>query len=100
MRILITGICGFVGSTLALAGGLENSMSLAQLSAWCAKRFGSHTIGVESAVRRFDLPRNVLDSSQAAREWNWCLQTPLESILDEIAEHAVKHPNWLALSGL
>jgi CDP-paratose 2-epimerase len=85
---------------LNLAGGVGNSISLTQLSAWCAKRFGSRTIDVDPAPRRFDLPWIVLDSSRAAKEWNWCVQTPLESTLDEIAEHAVKHPNWLALSGL
>ena len=40
----------------------------------------------------------VLDSSRAAQDWSWQVATPLEKILDEIAEHAEKHPNWLELS--
>jgi CDP-paratose 2-epimerase len=30
--------------------------------------------------------------------WSWRPQTPLASILDEIAAHAQAHPEWLDLS--
>jgi nucleoside-diphosphate-sugar epimerase len=40
----------------------------------------------------------VLDTTRAKKEWHWQVRTPLERILDEIAEHAAKHPNWLELS--
>jgi CDP-paratose 2-epimerase len=81
-----------------LSGGAANSMSLAQLSAWCAKRFGPREVGSDPKPRTFDIPWMVLDSGRASKEWGWKLQTPLTNILDEIAEHAEKNPNWLELS--
>ena len=42
----------------------------------------------------------VLDSTRAAGEWHWQVETRLERILDEIANHAPKHPDWLELSAL
>ena len=82
-----------------LGGGVSNSMSLAQLSDWCAERFGERKVDVDPSPRPFDIPWMVLDCSRAATEWNWRVETPLQNILDEIAEHALKHPNWLELSG-
>jgi CDP-paratose 2-epimerase len=86
------------GRVLNVSGGMENSISLAQLSAWCATRFSPHDIGAEPADRRFDVPWLVLDSSLAAAEWNWRPSTAINSILEEIALHAEAHPDWLALS--
>jgi CDP-paratose 2-epimerase len=80
---------------LNVSGGLGQSASLRQLSAWCAERFGSHKIRAEAKDRPFDVPWLVLDSSQAAQVWGWKPQTPLEAIWTEIAEHAEKHPDWL-----
>jgi CDP-paratose 2-epimerase len=81
-----------------LGGGVANSMSLAQLSTWCATRFGPREITADPNPRPFDIPWMVLDTARAAREWHWQVETPVERILDEIAEHAAKHPNWLELS--
>lgn len=78
-----------------VSGGLERSASLRQLSAWCADRFGSHTIGADAQSRPFDVPWLVLDSSRAGQAWGWKPQIPLEAIWTEIAEHAEKHPDWL-----
>ena len=86
------------GSVLNVSGGLANSMSLAQLSEWCANRFGRHKIKSDSALRRYDAPWIVLDSSRAAKDWNWRPAIKLENILDEIARHAETHPEWLGLS--
>jgi len=80
---------------LNVSGGLGQSASLRQLSAWCAERFGSHTIAAEAKTRPFDVPWLVLDSSRAAQVWDWQPQTPLEAIWTEIAEHAEKNPEWL-----
>jgi CDP-paratose 2-epimerase len=80
---------------LNLSGGLGQSASLRQLSAWCAQRFGPHSVTVEAKDRPFDVPWLVLDSSQAAQVWSWRPQTPLEAIWTEIAKHAEKHPDWL-----
>jgi CDP-paratose 2-epimerase len=81
-----------------VGGGVTNSISLAQLSAWCATRFGPREIAADPSPRPFDIPWMVLDTARATREWHWQVETPLERILDEIAEHATKHPNWLELS--
>jgi CDP-paratose 2-epimerase len=81
-----------------VGGGVANSISLAQLSAWCAKRFGPRDVATDSNPRPFDIPWMVLDSTRAAQDWNWKVATSLEKILGEIADHAEKHPDWLKLS--
>jgi CDP-paratose 2-epimerase len=80
---------------LNVSGGLGQSASLRQLSAWCADRFGPHTIKADAKDRPFDVPWLVLDSSRAAQTWGWKPQTPLAAIWTEIADHAEKHPDWL-----
>jgi len=79
-------------------GGKENSMSLAQLSKWCAERFGPHEVASDAEPRPFDVPWLVLDSRLAERTWNWRPAIPLEAILQEIAEHAEANPRWLETS--
>lgn len=82
-----------------VSGGLENSMSLAQLSQWCNDRFGAREISTVKEPRRFDLPWLVLDASRAKAQWQWQPITPLTNILQEIADHAQAHPNWLEITG-
>jgi len=84
--------------TVNLSGGAKQSMSLAQLSDWCAGRFGPHQVVKDGTPRPFDIPWMVLDSSLAKEGWNWEPETSLETILDEIARHAEAHPDWLELS--
>jgi CDP-paratose 2-epimerase len=83
---------------LNAAGGTANSMSLAQLSAWCGERFHRQEVAADPKPRTFDVPWLVLDSARAANTWNWRPSTPLLGILDEIADHAMEHPEWLTLS--
>ncbi len=78
-----------------LGGGVGQSASLRQLSAWCEQRFGARTVAGEKETRPFDVPWLVLDSSLAGRVWNWAAQTSLEDIWTEIAVHAEKNPTWL-----
>lgn len=80
---------------LNVSGGVTQSASLRELSAWCAKRFDEHAIAAEKTTRPFDVPWLVLDSTAVARAWNWKPQTSLEAIWSEIAAHAEKNPNWL-----
>ena len=82
-----------------VSGGMASAMSLAQLSDWCAKRFGKHEIAREPRDRTFDVPWLVLDSSRAKQQWNWSPEISREKILDEIAAHAQAHPDWLEISG-
>lgn len=83
---------------LNFGGGTQNSMSLAQLSHWCAERFGPHQVASDPEPRPFDVPWLVMDSRLAERTWNWQPAIFLEAILQEIAEHAEAHPRWLETS--
>ncbi|MCU0794000.1 MAG: CDP-tyvelose epimerase, partial [Opitutaceae bacterium] len=80
------------------SGGAASARSLRQLSDWCAERFGPHTVTADTTPRPFDIPWIVLDSTKAARVWDWQPQTTTEQILEEIAAHARLHPDWLDLS--
>ena len=77
-----------------LAGGAAQAMSLRQLGAWCEQRLGPHAVASDPVPRPYDLPWIVLDSSLAARAWDWRPRTPLAAILEEIAAHALAHPDW------
>ncbi|NTU59941.1 MAG: CDP-tyvelose epimerase, partial [Deltaproteobacteria bacterium] len=83
-----------------LSGGAANTMSLAQLSAWCRHRFGPHEVGSDPVERPFDVPWMVLDPGKARELWGWEPQTPLLDVLEEIAQHAERNPQWLTISGL
>ena len=78
-----------------VSGGLASSMSLHELNAWCAERFGSHAVGSRPETRTLDAPWVVLDAGLAKRTWGWRPQMSVHAILDEIAEHADAHPDWL-----
>lgn len=81
-------------------GGNSHSMSLRQLTDWCEKRYGfHHPIEHRLEDRPFDLPWIVLDCRRAREAWDWSPRTPLEEILEEIATHAERFPEWLDLSG-
>jgi CDP-paratose 2-epimerase len=84
--------------TVNFGGGKENSTSLAQLSKWCAERFGPHPVASDPAPRPFDVPWLVMDSRLAEETWSWRPTMALEAILEEIADHAEAHPNWLEVS--
>lgn len=81
-----------------LGGGQANAMSLAQLSDWCAAQFGEQPISRDLQDRPFDIPWFVMDSSLAKTVWGWEPKTSLESILQEIAQHAQLNPQWLTIS--
>ena len=81
-----------------LGGGRENAMSLAQLSRWCEARFGAHQVAAEPVPRPFDVPWLVMDSRLAEKTWGWRPAIKLETILEEIAQHAEAHPDWLEIS--
>lgn len=81
-------------------GGRSNAISLAQLTAWCDGRLGKHAPTADPRPRPYDLPWVVMDSSDAERDFAWRVEFPLESILEEIAQHAEANPDWLERSGL
>ncbi len=84
--------------TWNVGGGRANAMSLAQLSAWCADRFGDRVIGADLTPRRWDVPWLVMDSTRAAGQFGWTCRYPLTRVLDEIAEHHQRNPDWLSLT--
>jgi CDP-paratose 2-epimerase len=81
-----------------VSGGVANSMSLAQLSAWCTNRLGPREVLADPEPRPFDIPWMVLDCRRASDEWGWGVDTPIEEVLEEIVAHAQSHPDWLELS--
>jgi CDP-paratose 2-epimerase len=80
-------------------GGAANAMSLAQLTAWCDERFGRHALSVDPKPRKYDIPWVVMDNTEAARDFGWEIEMPLATILEDIAQHAHEHPEWLEISG-
>jgi CDP-paratose 2-epimerase len=82
-----------------LSGGIGQSMSLRQLSAWCSVRFGAREVASDPQPRPFDVPWLVLDSARARAAWTWEPKVTLPQILEEIAAHAEANPHWLDLAG-
>jgi CDP-paratose 2-epimerase len=82
-----------------VGGGAENSMSLVELSAWCADRFGNRQILKDERPRPFDIPWLVLDWGRAKSRWGWEPLIRLDTILEEIAKHAEENPDWLEICG-
>lgn len=82
-----------------VSGGMASAMSLAQLSAWCAERFGPHVVTAADADRPYDIPWAVLDSSVASARFAWQPERNSESICAEIADHAARNPDWLGRCG-
>lgn len=83
------------------AGGVVNSMSLAELTAWCRARYPESATGEPEEspeVRKFDLAWMVLDSAVAKRVWCWQPQTEMGAILEEIGDYADEHPEWLGIT--
>lgn len=89
-----------VSRTLNLAGGLENSLSLAETTFWCQGRFPESATGTPASApetRRFDLPWVVLDPSGAKEAWGWQPTTAAVDVLAEIADFAEDNPDWLSV---
>jgi CDP-paratose 2-epimerase len=80
-----------------LGGGIDNSMSLMELSSWCEDRFGHNEVLASQVERPMDAPWIVMDSTTAQNAWNWSVKTKIEQILKEIGNHAEKNPSWLKL---
>jgi CDP-paratose 2-epimerase len=75
-------------------------MSLAELTAWCDARFGAYAPQAELRPRTYDIPWMVMDNSDAERDFGWRVEISIENILDQIANHAERNPDWLERSGI
>lgn len=98
LLILQMGAPEKAGHVWNVSGGIKNSISLADVSRWCEHRFGTLQVAKDPAVRQYDVPWLVLDSTRAETEWKWRPATKLDNILEEIADHAERHPHWLNVS--
>jgi CDP-paratose 2-epimerase len=83
-----------------VGGGTQSSMSLASLNRWCDERFGPHAPESDGTPRPYDVPWVVMDNHDVERDFAWRPELTLTMILEEIAAHAEKHPDWLERSGL
>jgi CDP-paratose 2-epimerase len=83
-----------------VGGGIHNAMSLAQLTAWCDRRFGAFAPVADSTPRLFDIPWLVMDSGAARARFGWRPLRNIESILEEIAGHVRDNPGWLEQCGV
>lgn len=82
------------------AGGTENSMSLAELTAWCNAHYHlNYEPQHDPQDRAFDIPWMILDASLAEYIWDWKPKTSMTAICEELALFAEQNPNWLSLSG-
>jgi CDP-paratose 2-epimerase len=81
-------------------GGAANAISLAQLTAWCDRRFQPHAPQADLTPRPYDIPWMIMDSANAETDFSWRITMPLGQVLEEIASHAEGHPAWLERSGL
>ena len=81
-----------------VGGGIENSMSLKQLSDWCEKRFGPNEVFSSQEERPMDAPWIVMDSSVAQNAWDWRPRIGINQILEDIANFADDHPEWLSMT--
>jgi len=85
---------------LNAGGGIRNSMSLAELTAWCDREFGCVAPESDLRPRAFDVPWLVMDSALVRSQLAWAPQKSLETILEEIARHVRDNPGWLEDCGV
>lgn len=79
-----------------IGGGIENSISLRELSQWCKNKFGYDNLVIESDEDRlFDIPYYVTDNSHAIDNWNWRISKSGEDILNEIYEYAINNREFI-----
>ena len=81
---------------LSILEGIQN-LSLKELSSWCEDRFGQNEVLSSHDNRPMDAPWIVLDSTTAQNVWDWSVKTKIEKILEEIANHSEKNPEWSKL---
>jgi CDP-paratose 2-epimerase len=87
------------GGLQNVAGGQENSMSLAQLTSWCNERFGVHIPLADGSDRPYDVAWLILDSTETRKAFDWRPEISIHAILEEIAVHVAENPDWLERCG-
>jgi CDP-paratose 2-epimerase len=70
-------------------GGRECSMSLYELSHYCAERFGKHKeVKSMPENRAFDIPYYITDNTLVEATWGWLPEMQASTVLDSIAQWA------------
>ena len=78
-----------------LGGGVQNSLSLKELSSWCEDRFGQNKVLASQDERPMDAPWIVMDSTTRSKCYGiGMLKLKLKKFLEEIANHAETNPQW------
>lgn len=99
LKQLQSGPLGGQPRVLNVGGGLESAFSLAELSQWCAARFGPLSdVHQDGSDRPFDIAWLALDDSQARTLWDWKPEIARDSIFSEVADLAEANPHWISLS--
>jgi CDP-paratose 2-epimerase len=79
-----------------VGGGPARSMSLAELSAFCAAHVGpAPALKRVAETRRYDIPYFVTDARVAQAAWDWAPVEPLEETLGAICDWARAHRDRL-----
>ena len=82
-----------------VSGGPESSFSLAELSAWCGKHFGTENPVIQDGTPRpFDLGWLILDDRLCRQTFNWRPAITRDKIFEQVAQFAKDNPQWLAVS--
>ena len=74
-------------------------MPLAQLTAWCAARFGNVQSKVTQVRGDMTFPASVGCDQSKAAVGSAIYGAGRKQILEQIAQHAEAHPEWLEVSG-
>jgi CDP-paratose 2-epimerase len=83
-----------------VSGGLESAFSLAEMSAWCERRFGRKQEVVRDGTERaFDIAWLVLDVAMLRGAWDWKPGVAREGIFEEVAKFAEGNGEWMSVSG-
>jgi CDP-paratose 2-epimerase len=99
LAVQIRGVSGFGSSLQNVSGGINSARSLAQLSCWCAERFGRRDVAGDAEMRPYDVPWIVLDHALATNRYGWRPTRTVDMILEEISNHARTNPDWLTHCG-
>jgi CDP-paratose 2-epimerase len=80
-----------------VGGGLESSMSLKELSQYCADKFGvSRKIKSVPETRTFDIPYYVTDNTLVQETWHWKPEVKITDTLNAVAEWAKANQSIIA----
>lgn len=98
LRLQIGAIETLAGNVYNVGGGPEQSVSLAELTEWCAARTGQRLdLASDPATRPADIPFFITDATRVKAATGWTPTRSIGLILDEVlqwlaAERAVLEP--------